>query len=417
MRGCALSVLLVGLLAAVAWVALDVTAYLRTTGLLLRAVEIDRPVLRPLVRWQTTRVDVEDVTLPARRGSLDARLYKPVTVRSRPVLLVTGVNGLGIDEPRLRHLATEMARSGTPVLTPQLPDLLEYRITPQLTDDIEDAALGLLALVERRPALADRGSRIGDRNAPTSEVHSAAGNGRGETDGEARIGMMGISFSGGLSLVAAGRPSLRHRVAFVFAYGAHANLPRVVRYLATGDHPDRTAPLPHDYGGVILLMNFTDVLVPAGQGEPLRAAIARFLLASHTAMFDESAASREFAEARRLADQLPPEAAHIMRLVNARDTERLGAALRPHLEGAQGDPALSPDESTPPDAPVFLLHSADDSIIPTGEADALATYLRGQGTPTRVLVTPVLGHAEVQLDLRPADVWALLHFWTRMPWR
>jgi dienelactone hydrolase len=384
------------------WMLLDVNAYLRTTGLLLRAVEIDRPALRPIAGWQTTDVDVEDVQVNGRRGPLDARLYLPSRVRNRAVLLVTGVNGLGIDEPRLRHLATEMARSGTPVLTPQLPDLLEYRITPQLTDDIEDAALGLLELARSRSGFVD---------AP-----AVMGGGRGESNDTTRIGMMGISFSGGLALVAAGRPALRHRVAFVFAYGAHANLPRVVRYLATGDHPDHTAPPPHDYGGVILLMNFVEVLVPAGQAEPLRLAIARFLLASHTAMFDESAASRQFAEARRLADQLPPEAAHIMRLVNARDTERLGAALRPHLEGAQGDPALSPDESTPPDAPVFLLHSADDSIIPTGEAHALAEHLRAAGTPVRVLVTPVLGHAEVQLDLRPADVWALLRFWTRMPW-
>jgi acetyl esterase/lipase len=189
-----------------------------------------------------------------------------------------------------------------------------------------------------------------------------------------------------------------------------------VRYLITGHHPDASAPPPHDYGGVILLVNFAHVLVPAGQVEPLRSAIARFLHASHLAMFDQAAADRAFEEARQFAEQLPPEAARIMRLVNARDTETLGAALRPHIEEAEAEPSLSPDEGPPPRGPVFLLHSEADSIIPTGEATALAAHLERAGTPTRVLVTPVLGHAEVQMDLTAREVWRLLRFWTEMPW-
>ena len=48
------------------------------------------------------------------------------------------------------------------------------------------------------------------------------------------VGLMGISFSGGLSIVAAGRPTLRDRVAYVFSFGGHDDLPRVLRYLCTG---------------------------------------------------------------------------------------------------------------------------------------------------------------------------------------
>ena len=54
----------------------------------------------------------------------------------------------------------------------------------------------------------------------------------GRRDG--RIGMIGISFSGGLAVVAAGRPSLPDRVAFVLSFGGHGDLPRVLRYLCTG---------------------------------------------------------------------------------------------------------------------------------------------------------------------------------------
>jgi hypothetical protein len=48
---------------------------------------------------------------------------------------------------------------------------------------------------------------------------------------------MGISFSGGLSVVAAGRPSLAHRVAYVFSLGGHDDIGRVLRYLCTGREP------------------------------------------------------------------------------------------------------------------------------------------------------------------------------------
>jgi hypothetical protein len=48
---------------------------------------------------------------------------------------------------------------------------------------------------------------------------------------------MGISFSGGLSIVAAGRPSLAAKVAYVFSFGGHDDLPRVLRYLCTGVEP------------------------------------------------------------------------------------------------------------------------------------------------------------------------------------
>src|SRR4030095_11209700 len=52
-----------------------------------------------------------------------------------------------------------------------------------------------------------------------------------------RVGMMGISFSGGLSIVAAGRPSLAGRVAYVFSFCGHDDVARVLRYLCTGVEP------------------------------------------------------------------------------------------------------------------------------------------------------------------------------------
>ena len=48
---------------------------------------------------------------------------------------------------------------------------------------------------------------------------------------DGRIGIMGISFAGGLSIVAASRPALAIGVAFVMSFGGHGDLPRTLRYL------------------------------------------------------------------------------------------------------------------------------------------------------------------------------------------
>ena len=86
-------------------------------------------------------------------GALRARLYVPARYR-RAIVLVAGVNALGIDEPRLYGLAHELASVGFAVLTPELPDLQRYDITPRTTDMIEDArrlAVEPAAARARRP--------------------------------------------------------------------------------------------------------------------------------------------------------------------------------------------------------------------------------------------------------------------------
>jgi hypothetical protein len=86
--------------------------------------------------------------------------------------------------------------------------------------------------------------------------------------------MIGISFSGGLALVAAGRPEVRNKVAFAVSLGGHDDLPRVLRYLCTGAEPyprqlgGQGQPFvraPHDYGVAVILLGVADRLVPGSQ--------------------------------------------------------------------------------------------------------------------------------------------------------
>ena len=236
---------------------------------------------------------------------------------------------------------------------------------------------------------------------------------------------MGISFSGGLSVVAAGRPSLADRVAFVFAFGGHDDLPRVLRYLCTGiepppvhqlrvDHSTAQAPMvraPHDYGVAVLLLGVAERVVPPAQVEPLRAAIRRFLWASHLDRVDKPQADREFAELRALAKRLPEPSATLLRYVNDRDVVHLGAKLLPFVSFYGGDPSLSASKSPKPSAPVFLLHGTDDNVDPRDRVGVSGGRSARPRAGPRLLLSGLISHAEADRPMHAGDVLQLAGFW------
>ena len=226
--------------------------------------------------------------------------------------------------------------------------------------------------------------------------------------------MIGISFGGGLSVVAAGRPSLLGRVAYVMAFGGHADLPRTLTYLCTGVQPDGTVRPPHDYGLAIVLFGVADRVVPPDQVEPLRTAILSYLEASRLAMVDQARAALEFSKAKALAEGLEEPAHTYMNYVNTRDVAHLGPVLLPHLAGLGGDPALSPARSPFPKGPVYLLHGTEDNVVPAIESTLLARDLAARGVPVHVLLTPLITHAEVDRTSTLRAIWQLIHFWASL---
>ena len=328
------------------------------------------------------------VRVPVAHTSIRARVYAPLRTSRQTVLLVSGLHPAGIDEPRLMALARELAKTNVTVVIPEIPELRQFDITPALTDRIEEAAVWLAT---------ESGM------APTG-----------------RIGLMGVSFSGGLSLVAAGRPSLRNHVSYVLSFGGHDDLPRVLRYLCTGIEaapggataaPYTTAPRsPHDYGVAIILLGIADRLVPPDQAAALRAGVRRVLLASALDQVDKPQAEREFAALRVLARDLPEPSRTLLEYVNNRDVARLGPRLLPYIAFYGDAPALSASRSPKPSAPVFLLHGRDDNVIPAVESKYLAARLRGQ-TSVRLLVTDLISHADADQPAHIGDVLELAGFW------
>jgi pimeloyl-ACP methyl ester carboxylesterase len=227
-----------------------------------------------------------------------------------------------------------------------------------------------------------------------------------------------------LAVVAAGRESVRHRVAAVLSFGGHADLGHVLRYLCDGTSapiPSDAArlatggdrihlPKPHDYGAVVALLNLAPRMVPAEQVEGLQQAVTTFLRASSIDRLDRAAALSVFAQARRLGETLPEPSRTLMGDVSDRDGTRLGRALAPMLSTVELPAALSPARSPLPTAPVFLLHGADDSVVPATEMLDLARLLRGK-TEVRALASQLITHAETTHATAFAEMWRLAGFW------
>ena len=323
--------------------------------------------------------------VPTRQGPVTAQWYRPEGRVHRSALLVPGVHSMGIAEPRLTALAHDLAGSGVAVMTMALPDLIGYRITARSADVIEDAVKWMATQPDAAP--------------------------------DGRVGMVGISFAGGLSIVAAGRPSIRDTVAYVVSFGGHGDLGRVLKYLATGQAvqaPGIVTHPPHDYGVAVILYAAADRVVPPDQVAPLREGIGTFLLASQLTLVNMDQANATFQKAREMVKTLPEPSATLLTYVNDRNVRALGPILEPHL-GLEADPAASPERAPMvPAAPVFLLHGDADVVIPTAESVVLADYLRSKGVDVTLLVSHIITHAELDRTAAVSESWKLVSFWAEV---
>jgi len=371
--------------------------YLDALGFIIRAADLPGAPAT-VAKWRASAYAREDLfTVPTRAGAVPARFYRPEGRLRRTVLLMPGVHRDGINEARLVGLAEDLAATGFGVLTIAAPDLQKFKITPQVTDVIEDAVKWAVAAPQYAP--------------------------------DGKVGLLGISFSGGLSVVAAGRDSIREHIAFVLSFGGHGDLARVMHYLCSGqvlgdlerakhssavlgaDHVE--VHPPHDYGVAVVLLSLADRVVPPDQVAALSRGIDGFLLASSLAMTDQAAAIKVFDEMRAYAETLPEPSRTLMTYVNDRAVDKLGPILLPVADALKDHPAmpsLSAERAAPPLAPVLLIHGVDDNVIPSMETVLLAEHLKGKA-PVTGLLSGLITHAEVNRTPSLTEVWRLTRFW------
>jgi dienelactone hydrolase len=305
------------------------------------------------------------------------RVYVPPGGHERVVLVIHGVHHGGYDEARLVYFAKRLVEAGFAVVTPELADLKRYEITARTVDDIEELARWTAALPLVRSSRRD-----------------------------ARIGLVGISFGGGLAISAVGRLDAARAQAFVFAFGGHGDLRRTMRFLASGERTADGWRAPHPYGQAVELRMFADRLVPAADVEGLRAALLAYL-------------EDRRPDAERIAAGAGPEARKLVRLCLDGKSKELGPILAPFVERFEPAPSLSPSLEPAPACPVFLLHGAEDNVIPASETTALAASLERRGAEVHALVTDLIQHVELKKNDAAAEpplssYWRMARFWTEL---
>jgi len=303
---------------------------------------------------------------PAR--TVKARVYAPPGAsKSTPaVVLVHGVQYLGIEEPRLQRFARSLVTAGLVVMTPQVDELADYHVSPR---SIETVGAAIETLRARR--------------------------------GQTKVGLLGTSFGGGIALLTAADARFADHVSFVVGVGAHDDLARVSGFFATNTIVDAEGTSrslrAHEYGATVLVYTHAADFFPAEDVPAARDALRLWLWEK-----------RE--PARAAAARLSPESkSKVERLFEAKiDTVR--DELLAEIERRRSDMAtVSPHGRLGGlRARVYLLHGEGDSVIPATETLWLAKDVP-RAALREVLVSPAIQHVELK-EPSLADQWSLVHF-------
>jgi dienelactone hydrolase len=362
-------------------IALAVAAmpYVRTAAFLMDLAGLEGGV-RAWIPIRPVPVTSRDLDAPTRHATVPIRVYEPHAPAPPTVVVFPGVHGGGVDAPRLSRLCQRLSSSGLRVVCAPLPDLRRFVITGRSTDMIEDVTVW----VSHQPAIAPAG----------------------------RVTLVGVSFAGGLAIVAAGRNSMRNRLNAVVSIGGHGDLTRTLQFLTTGGLPDGSSRTPHDYPLAIAALTLAPRLVPADQVSLLEDGIRTFLQASLDDGTGFAHGIPTIARLKRELVALPEPTRALVRAVVERDVKATGQVVAPYLRELGDDPGVSPALAPLPSAPVFLLHGADDNVIPSTETPLLAEDFAVRGhARVRWLLTPLVTHAHLITNAPPRDVWALVNFW------
>jgi pimeloyl-ACP methyl ester carboxylesterase len=301
----------------------------------------------------TDPVTEQNLQFSTPSGLVQARLYTPVDHPNAPGLVIYhGVHHYGIDEPHLVAFARVLSACGLRVLTPELPGIRDYLIDPSAITQIGDSTQWF----SRRTG--------------------------------APVGVMGISFSGGLALMAAAQPAYAPSFHFVVTVGSHDSLSRVADFYRTGRalRPDGSVQQlpPHEYGALVIEYQHLDGSVSPADAPAIHNVLQAHLTEDHAA------------EHLALLRLNPTQHEQALELMDAHSDRTLSLLQNSVVLHAAEMNAVSPaGKLRHLTIPVYLLHGQADNIIPSPETQWLATEI----PPSELrlmLVSPVISHIGIE---------------------
>src|SRR5215216_5264972 len=284
------------------------------------------------------------------------------------IFLVNGTVPEGRKLPAVRHLAEGFARAGYLVVVPDLPGLMEDRITPRTVKETTQVA-----------------HKISTRS-------DAKG-------GE--VTLVGVSTGATLSLLAAENPVLKGKVSLVAGVAPFADIHTVVSVATTSHYRRDDGELVRykaaPFLSYVVARSLIAALPPGEDRKTLMSELEKIGRDNPHPLSD--------LRSRRTAD-LGSEAKSVVALLANRDPERFDDLYATLPDGVRHDlRELSPLPGEGEiDAPVELATGPHDKYFPPHES----YELKRVAPERRVTVTEALDHAE--LNVSPGDIPAFLTF-------
>jgi hypothetical protein len=324
------------------------------------------PISRP-VHWLTPKPRLERVLIPA-AGDAPLDLYRPPGAGPHPGVLVSlGVLPVGVEDPRVAMVGEAFARAGFVALLFWSEAMRELRLDPDDIPRLEAAYEALLARPDVDPG---------------------------------RCGMFGVCVGGSFALIAATRPAIRSRVAFLAAHAPYSSLRTLALEIAgqtSGSGPG-AAPWAVDPLTWKAYVRCVTGWLADDECASLRDGFEHRIAWNA----DRTEIVRSPVLERPDPALLTPDARAVLRLLEARgaDAEQALAALPPRATGildAMSPIACVSDMQTPV---LVLLHDRNDHVIPVAESRRLWAA-----------IGPRSGAAYTEMDfdhLRIPRTWSLI---------
>lgn len=272
------------------------------------------------------------------------------------VLLMPGFDRLGLNDPYVVGLARLLAGMGLVVSVPNLSELFEYRWSPGVGDKIAAAFDHMANLPDVRPD---------------------------------RLGLFGISISGGLALGAATRPAIAGRLSYSIALAPFHDYARMFRFIATGcRHKGDTdcATRPSEFGRRIFLFNYLHLILPPSERDY---STIREILRLRLHQQPEPVSG--------LVAQLSPLGREVLGRLEAGDEATLGQAAELAInELKESAGQISPHANLCNlRGEMFIVHSLEDNVIPYSESVRLFDQCQQCGDiACNLLTTELYGHVD-----------------------
>jgi hypothetical protein len=332
-------------------------------GMLLESISGNR--VRAMQSYIGGVIDRSTVQIPSSTAPITAHLYRRArgTKGEKGIVLVHGFSPTGDRYDTLIQAANNLASSGFVVLTPTIPPLTHYLIDREGMQMIGESAVWL-----------------------SKETGSP-------------VTVLGISFSGGLAMVAAVQPQYRSGFRQVISLSSYDDLRRISYFYVTGVEPEPgggtiRVPYTNPFAVDITALQFVRQFVPPEDVVPVSAAIEDAIRRM------QNPNVRDVSAPVVLSPRQRQEVDEILAGGQAIRSKLLGALKQPNRDLEQLSPHVNMASLT---VPLTVLSGFDDPAIPSAESNWLEADVPA-GRLCRVYFSPLIHHVTLSSPTRETGV-------------